>query len=119
MDTLMGTLAIYAPIAIIILIVLYLSAMMLRRAFGEQHPLLLGQMLSRQGVRLYQPVTPAAGHCFALAVRRCVNCVQQATCRKWLDAGEKIGYENFCPNAEFIERLKSRPIAEATEANHV
>ena len=42
-------------------------------------------------------------------VRRCFNCVQQATCGKWLDdAGDKRRYEYFCPNAEFIEQLKSK-----------
>ena len=51
-------------------------------------------------------------------VRRCFNCVQQATCGKWLDdAGDKRRYEYFCPNAEFIEQLKSKADRKSTRLN--
>ena len=108
MDSLMGSIAIYGSVAIVLLVMLYISAMMWRRAFfGDERPLLLSQMLGRQGLRIEDPLTRQTGYAFAAAVRRCVNCVQQASCADWLDAGNKSGYEKFCPNAGYIEELKS------------
>jgi hypothetical protein len=106
MDPLMGTLAIYAPIAIVVILVLYLTLMMWRRALGDDRPLLLGQMLRRLGASLPDAATRGGGHDYAFAVRRCVNCGEADTCRKWLETGKRDGHAEFCPNAVFIERLK-------------
>ena len=110
MSTMMGTIAIYAPITMIVLILLYISFSMFERAWHEERPLLLGQMMLRQGAKAAEPVTRAAGASLAQAVRRCVNCVQHESCGKWLDEGKKAGYEEFCPNASFIEDLKRRDL---------
>ena len=106
MSAMLGTLAIYAPIAMIVLILLYISISMFERAIREERPLLLSQMLLRQGAQVVHPMTRMAGASFAQAVRRCVNCVQHDSCNAWLDEGKKAGYENFCPNAPYIETLK-------------
>jgi hypothetical protein len=106
MDPMMGTLAIYAPIAIVVILVLYLTGMMWRRALGDDRPLLLGLMLTRQGASIPDAATHGVGRDFALAVRRCISCGEADSCRKWLETGKQDGYAEFCPNAEFIERLK-------------
>jgi hypothetical protein len=38
-------------------------------------------------------------------VRRCVGCAEAARCRSWLDAGRREGYDAFCPNAGYVERI--------------
>ena len=106
MDTLMGTLAVYAPIAIVVILALYITLMMWRRALGDDRPLLLGLMLERLGPSLPEAATRGMGYDYAIAVRRCVSCGNEAICRKWLETGRQDGYAGFCPNAEFIERLK-------------
>jgi hypothetical protein len=105
MDTLMGTLAIYALMALVVTIALYITFMMWRRALGDDRPLLLGEMLGRLGASLPDAATGGLGYDYAFAVRRCVNCGEADTCRKWLETGKQVGYAEFCPNAGFIERL--------------
>jgi hypothetical protein len=108
MDTLMGTLAIFAPLAIIVLLAGYASVLLWQRALGEVHPLLLGRMLARQGgPQLARSAMLGDGAAFATAVRRCVSCPSTKTCGQWLDAGGRAGHAEFCPNAGFIERLKA------------
>jgi hypothetical protein len=106
MDTLMGSLAIYASVAIVLILLLNITVMMWRRGWRDERPLFLGLMLERQGASLPGAVTHAAGYDYARAVRRCVNCGVPDTCGKWLETGKRDGYAEFCPNAEFIERLK-------------
>ena len=106
MDTLMGSLAVYAPMAIVVILLLYITLMRWQPALGDERPLFLSQMLRRQGASFPDAVTQGAAYDYALAVRRCVNCGQADTCRKWLETGKQDGYAEFCPNAEFIARLK-------------
>ena len=106
MDTMMGSLAIYSPIAIVVILLLYITLTMWRRALGYEGPLLLSQMLRRLGVSLPGVVTQGAGYDYAHAVRRCVSCGEAETCRKALETGKQESYAEFCPNAEFIQRLK-------------
>jgi len=107
MDTMMGSLAIYAPMAIVVILLLYITFMRWQHALGDERPLFLGQMLRRQGASLPGgAVTHTAAYDYAIAVRRCVNCGVPDACGKWLETGKQDGYAEFCPNAEFIERLK-------------
>ena len=107
MDTLTGSVAIYAPVAIIVILSLYVTVMVWHRALSDEHPLLLGRMLAHHGgPRLANAASEGAALSFAIAVRRCVNCPSQELCSQWLDSGKQAGYVEFCPNAEFIEHLK-------------
>ena len=108
MDNFIDSLAVLAPAVIIALIVGYVVVLLWERAQGEVHPLPLGRMLARQGgEELARAAMQREGTAFALAIRRCVGCSSTASCSQWLDAGGKAGYAEFCPNAEFIERLKT------------
>ena len=42
---------------------------------------------------------------FALGLSRCGDCRARAECGKWLAAGGRDGYQDFCPNAAFVERV--------------
>ena len=107
MDTLTGSLAIYAPVAIIVVLALYVTVMVWYRALSDEHPLLLGRMLAHEGgPRLSNAAAEGAALSFAIAVRRCTHCPSQEQCAAWLDSGRKSGFAEFCPNAEFIEHLK-------------
>lgn len=106
MSPLMSTLALYAPIVLICVLALSISVVTWRRALGYDRPILLGAMLRRQGAVLPDPITQAVGYDYAVAVRRCLNCGVSASCAKWLEQGKREGYEEFCPNAGYIERLK-------------
>jgi hypothetical protein len=105
-DTFMGTLAIYASIGVVVILVLYITIMAWRRALGDDRPLLLGLMLRRQGASLPDAAIAGMGGDYAIAVRRCVSCGETDSCRKWLETGKQRGYTEFCPNTEFIARLK-------------
>ena len=107
MDTLIASLAIYAPVAIFVILALYATVMVWQRALNEDHPLLLGRMLAHEGgPRLANAAAEGAERAFALAVRRCTYCPSQAQCSDWLDSGQTTGHAEFCPNAEFIAHLK-------------
>ena len=106
MDTMMGSLAVYAPTAIVVILLLYITLTRWQHALGDERPLFLGQMLRRQGASIPAGVTQGVAYDYAIAVRRCVNCGAADTCGKWLETGKQDGYAEFCPNAEFIERLK-------------
>lgn len=45
--------------------------------------------------------------CIAVASRRCAGCRAKEQCRQWLASGRREGYETFCANAGFIERMKA------------
>lgn len=76
-----------------------------RRSFGGEE-LALHDMLVRQGVSSERVWTAESARQLALAARRCASCGATKTCREWLDSGRREGYEQFCANASFIERLK-------------
>jgi hypothetical protein len=102
----MSTFALYAPLVLIGVLALSISVVTWRRALGYDRPILLGSMLRRQGAVLPDPVTQAVGYNYAVAVRRCLNCGVSASCAKWLEQDKRDAYEEFCPNADFIEGLK-------------
>jgi len=39
-------------------------------------------------------------------VQRCLACTEAAQCQAWLWSGARDGYQPFCPNAAFIERMR-------------
>lgn len=79
-----------------------------RRAMRAEASLPFGDMLRRLGIGtadLQAGSTPVQA---ALAARTCFVCRSAPECRAWLQAGARQGYESFCPNAAFFERLQRR-----------
>ncbi len=106
MTPLLESLALYAPIVIVLAPLAALAALVWRRALGDEQTLPLGDMLARQGVHADGVWTPGAARQLAVAARRCASCGASQACREWLEAGRCSGYEEFCINAPLIERLK-------------
>src|ERR671922_754271 len=73
---------------------------------GAGKPLLLEQVLRRQDDRVAHRALASGGRDFAAAVQRCLACSEAAQCRAWLSSGARHGYQSFCPNAGYIERMK-------------
>lgn len=69
-------------------------------------PLLLERVLRRQGDDLAHRALASGSHDFAVAVRRCLRCTEAAQCRAWLSSGARDGYQWFCPNAGYVDRMK-------------
>lgn len=69
-------------------------------------PLLLERLLRRQGDDLASRALASGDQYFAVAVRRCLRCTEAAQCRAWLSSGARDGYQWFCPNAHYVDRMK-------------
>jgi hypothetical protein len=70
-------------------------------------PVLMHRMLARQGLSLAGVVDPDGLARAGAAARRCIACSSQDSCLAWLQRDGSTGYERFCPNADFIARLKA------------
>jgi len=98
--------AVMASSAIVVGIIAYIVVMTWWRGWPVSPSLQLGEMLLRQGERVARTAIAPGGNDFALVVRRCVGCKEAARCRAWLDSGQREGYDAFCPNAGFVDRMK-------------
>jgi hypothetical protein len=103
MNPILETMAVVAPIVIIS--VLAIAASLMAWDSLDERPVLIGEMLDRQGSDAMHMALASGGADFARAVRRCVGCAEAARCRSWLDAGRREGYDAFCPNAGYVERI--------------
>src|SRR5690349_8331829 len=68
--------------------------------------LLLERALRRQGDDVAHRALSSGSHDCVMAVQRCLACSEAAQCRAWLSSGARDGYQSFCPNAGYIERMK-------------
>jgi hypothetical protein len=67
---------------------------------------LLEMVLRRQGDAVARRALASGNRDLSLAVQRCLACNQAAQCRAWLASGAREGYERFCPNARYVQRMK-------------
>lgn len=79
---------------------------LIRPGYDDQRPVLLERMLRRQGDAVAHGALASGSHEFAAAMRKCVDCTEAAQCRAWLASGARNGYESFCPNAGYVERMQ-------------
>ena len=106
MTPLLEMLALYAPPVILLAPLGALAFVLWRRGFATDNPLPLAEMLAHHRVAASGVFTPGAARELAGAARRCATCGATKACREWLDSDRRDGYEEFCVNAPFIERLK-------------
>jgi hypothetical protein len=71
-----------------------------------EKPLLLERVLRRQGDDVAHRALASGSQDFAGAVRQCLRCAEAAQCRAWLASGARQGYQWFCPNAGYIDRMR-------------
>ena len=76
------------------------------KGFDEGSPVLIEEMLRRQGDEVARRALAAGDHSFAVALRQCKRCPEAAHCRAWLHSGAAEGYQTFCPNAGYVHRMK-------------
>lgn len=76
------------------------------RGADRDAPVLLYEMLRRQGSEVARFAIGSGSRSFALAVRQCTSCRSAARCQAWLDAGERKGFEEFCSNAGYVSRVR-------------
>jgi hypothetical protein len=60
------------------------------------------ELLGRKGLKLGRDSSQYYSE--AHAVRRCVFCKAKNECDAWLASGRQEGFQEFCPNAWYIER---------------
>ena len=102
---LLPILAAYGTAALIIVI---LAAALLAGWRGDRRvgSVLLERVLRRQSDAAAGHALASGSRDFAVAVQRCLSCNQPAQCRAWLASGARQGYETFCPNARYVQRIK-------------
>ena len=71
------------------------------------HPVLIGELLRRQGADVLYLAVARDGRGFRTALRRCGSCASFARCREFLDSGAREGYEDFCPMAALVQQAKA------------
>jgi hypothetical protein len=103
---LLGSIALMAAGTLVLGVGAYIAVALLWRLRHEAAPAELGTMLSRHGVDWGRIVAAGAVQDLALGLRRCTQCRERARCHEWLASGAREGYEDFCINAGFVERMK-------------
>ena len=71
------------------------------------HPVLIGELLRRQGADVLYLAVARDGRGFRSALRRCGSCASFERCREFLDSGAREGYEDFCPMAALVHQAKA------------
>jgi hypothetical protein len=89
------------------LIVLGAIVLAFWRGSASDAPVLLYEMLRRQGPAAACLAVSSGNRGFALAVKQCLHCQSTARCRAWLDAGNREGFDQFCANAGYVSRMRS------------
>ncbi len=70
----------------------------------------LYDLLRLRGVPPPPPGDAAGARDLAAAERRCAACASKALCDELLASGESDGYRRFCPNALYLEWLRSNSL---------
>jgi hypothetical protein len=66
----------------------------------------LRDMMRARRAFLPHPLTRLAAQDIVAATERCLACSEKSLCDRHLTAGTTEGYERFCPNGAYIERLR-------------
>ena len=85
-----------------------MSLSILQRLRREPPRGTMGQLFAGQGIDWPTLARVARIDEFADALGHCTTCGVKADCGRWLEAGQRDGYQRFCPNAGFVERVKER-----------
>lgn len=103
---LLAAIAVMAAAVLALFIGCCIAVTLWNEGFGDSAPVLLEEMLRRQGDGVARLVLSSGGRDFAVALRQCTRCSEAAQCRAWLHSGAREGYQSFCPNAGFVSRMK-------------
>lgn len=101
--------ALFAAIALAIGIVLWVSRRRSRNSRTASR-IRLYELMRLRSVSPPQPRDQAAVHDAAAAEHRCAVCGSKKLCDELLREGHSKGYGQFCPNALYIEWLRSNSL---------
>jgi hypothetical protein len=73
----------------------------------ERQAGLFGEMIERLDADPGAAAREDQGRSFAAASRRCLWCSHADECRAWLDGGGAGAAPLFCPNAAYLNRVRS------------
>ena len=76
------------------------------RAMADERPLFLSELLAFEGIDMAERIRGTGARQFALAARKCMQCAERERCESWIARKLPGGYESFCPNTGYIERMK-------------
>jgi hypothetical protein len=80
-----------------------------RRRRADQR-IRLHEMMRLQQVSPPQPGDPAAAQDNAVAEHRCAACASKELCDEMLRNGDTRAFRQFCPNALYVEHLRSNSL---------
>jgi|SRR5688572_15880927 len=103
--TLLTSIAFMAGGALLLGVALYLAIATAWRLAREPAPGSLGALFARQGIDWAGLAGAASVREFSIGLDRCAECSAKARCGEWLASGRRAGYQAFCPNAAFVERV--------------
>jgi hypothetical protein len=104
--TLLGSIAFMAGGALIFGVAALVAVGAILGLRREPVPARFGAMLARHGLDWGRIAAAGGLRDLALGLNRCAECRAAARCSEWLDCGAREGYQSFCPNAAFVERMK-------------
>jgi hypothetical protein len=90
--------------ALVIVVVIAVLLLGLWLPASRDDSVLLDQVLRRQGDSVAARAFMRRD--YAAALQRCSTCSQAAQCRAWTRTRARDGYQYFCPNRGFIDRVK-------------
>src|SRR4051812_26553885 len=102
----MEPLASIAALSSALLIILVIAVLLLGLWLPAMRDdaVLLDQVLRRQDDRIAARALMRRD--YAAALQRCDTCSQAVQCRAWIATKARDGYQYFCPNAAFVDRMK-------------
>lgn len=74
---------------------------------GNGRPVLIGKMMARHGLGLDRVIAGGLEDELAARARLCEQCADHATCMRRLRESKLPNYLDICPNARFIDGLKT------------
>ena len=89
------------------LAVLAIAFALWRQRSRADRRLRLYEMMQLRGVQSLRSRDPAAAGDAAAAEQRCAACASKQLCDELLRTGDSEGYRRFCPNALYLEWLRS------------
>jgi hypothetical protein len=102
MEPLASIAALSSALLVVLVIAVLLLGLWLPPSSDDAAP--LDRLLRRQGDRVAARALMRRD--YAAALLRCDTCGEAMQCRAWMQSGARDGYQHFCPNAAFVERMK-------------
>jgi hypothetical protein len=102
----MQSLVLLALLAVLIAVAALAIHALRKRMGAGGRTLELWSMLQRRGLSAEAALEEPRP--LAMALRRCALCPSVEECRHWLASEAREGFDAFCPNSRYIQRLERK-----------